>query len=77
VPPLAAEVGRVLGEKLEDLPRVEEACREVMNAGDAAEFLSMNRPDFNKLAPSLPRHQLSEARFVYLRSELLEWLMAR
>jgi hypothetical protein len=48
-----------------------------MNARDAAEFLGMGLAGFNKLAPSLPRHRLSENRYVYLRSELLEWLMAR
>jgi hypothetical protein len=43
-----------------------------MNARNAAEFLDMSLAGFNKIAPGLPRHRLSENRFVYLCPELLE-----
>jgi hypothetical protein len=77
LPALTAEVGRLLTEKLEDRPEPQEEGREVMSARNAAEYMDMSIAAFNKLAPELPRHRLSEARFVYLRSELLEWLRHR
>ena len=72
---LAALVERAVEEAVGRL----EPSKEVMNAKEAADFLSWNRSQFNHLAASghILRHRLSENRFVYLRSELLEWLVGR
>lgn len=62
------------------LEKIEEAAvrlaqsREVMDAREAADFLRISYATFKELAPSLPRHRVSENRLVYRRSELLEWL---
>lgn len=51
--------------------------REVMNAREAADFLRLPHSEFRRIAPTLPRHRLTERRFVYYRGELLDWLLAR
>ena len=52
-------------------------CRELMNAEEAAEFLRMPYSEFRRLAPCLPRHPVTERRYVYHRKELLEWVLTR
>ena len=40
---------------------------------EAAEFLRLPYSSFREIAPSLPRHAITPARFGYLRRELLAW----
>jgi len=51
--------------------------REVMDAKQAAAFLRISESEFRRMAPGLPRHAVTERRFIYLRSELLAWLTRR
>ncbi len=44
-----------------------------MTSREAAEFLDLPYSSFREIAPSLPRHAITPARFGYLRRELLEW----
>jgi hypothetical protein len=44
-----------------------------MNSEEAAEFLGLPYSSFREIAPSLPRHAITPARFGYLRRELLTW----
>jgi hypothetical protein len=52
-------------------------AREAMDAKEAAEFLRLPYSSFREIAPTLPRHALTPQRFVYLRRELLVWLLER
>ena len=51
--------------------------RELMNANEAADFLRVPYSEFRRLAPYLPRHPVTERRYVYHRKELLEWVLTR
>lgn len=65
---------------LEKVERVAEALasgREVMDAKEAADFLRISESEFKRIAPRLPRHAVTERRYIYLRSELLSWLTGR
>jgi hypothetical protein len=44
-----------------------------MTSEEAAEFLGLPYSSFREIAPSLPRHAITPARFGYLRAELLAW----
>ena len=44
-----------------------------MTSEEAAEFLSLPYSSFREIAPTLPRHAITPARFGYLRRELLAW----
>jgi hypothetical protein len=44
-----------------------------MSSEEAAEFLGLPYSSFREIAPNLPRHAITPARFGYLRRELLEW----
>jgi hypothetical protein len=72
---LAQWIAAAVAEKLEGPDS--RAGREVMNSEEAADFLRMSLAEFRRRAPTLPRHQITESRYVYLRSELLEWLRSR
>ena len=48
-------------------------AKEVMDSREAAEFLRLPYSSFREIAPNLPRHAITPARFGYLRRELLEW----
>ena len=48
-----------------------------MDAKQAAEFLRISESEFKRMAPGLPRHAVTERRYIYLRSELLGWLLKR
>lgn len=61
-------------ERLQRLVKETEYEREVLDAKQAADFLRMPEAEFRRLAPSLPRHRISERRYVYLKRELLDWL---
>ena len=43
----------------------------------AADFLRISESEFKRMAPGLPRHAVTERRYIYLRSELLAWLTRR
>ncbi len=65
---------------LEKVERVAEALasgKEVMDAKEAADFLRISESEFKRMAPGLPRHVVTERRYIYLRSELLAWLLGR
>ena len=65
---------------LEKVERVAEALargKEVMDAKEAADFLRISESEFKRMAPGLPRHAVTERRYIYLRSELLAWLTGR
>jgi len=70
----AQEVSAAVAERVQELREESERGPEVMRASEAAEFLSMSRQAFNKIAPELPRSRISNNRFVYLRKDLLSWL---
>jgi hypothetical protein len=44
---------------------------------EAAKFLKLPYSSFHGIAPSLPCHHVTQAKIVYLRRELLEWLDER
>jgi hypothetical protein len=44
-----------------------------MTSEEAAQFLGLPYSSFREIAPSLPRHAITPARFGYLRAELLAW----
>ena len=69
-----AEIGRIV----EENRRLTDAqAREVMDSKEAAEFLRMSWQSFREIAPTLPRHAITRGKFVYRRTELLEWLSER
>jgi hypothetical protein len=76
-------VAGVLSETAESLARTAErleAMRPVewMDAKQAAAYLAdRSRDSFDKVAPSLPKHYLTERRPLYNRREIDEWLMSR
>jgi hypothetical protein len=77
-----ADVARTLSEVVESLAqttRVLSAVRreEWVDAEGARLHLKRTRKQFEKIAPRLPRHYLSERGILYNVKELDEWLMSR
>jgi hypothetical protein len=70
------EVAEVL-DRLDSLVDYLRTSRELMNAKEAADFLRLPFTEFKRLAPTLPRHAVTERRYVYSRRELLEWYFSR
>jgi hypothetical protein len=76
-------VASVLAEAAESLARTAERLEamrpaEWMDAEQAAAYLAdRSRDSFDKVAPSLPKHYLTERRPLYNRREIDEWLMGR
>lgn len=66
-----------LSDVLERLLADVERSREVMSSTEAADFLRVSEAQFKRMAPYLPRHPITERRYVYIRSELLAWLKER
>jgi len=66
-----------LMESIEEPTASLHTSRELMNAQEAADFLRMPYSEFRRLAPYLPRHPVTERRYVYHRRELLEWMLTR
>jgi hypothetical protein len=58
-------------EKVECATEALSSGREVMDAKQAAGFLRISESEFKRMAPGLPRHAVTEQRYIYLRSELL------
>jgi len=78
-----AGVAGVLAEAAESLARTAERLEamrptEWMDAEQTAAYLAdRSRDSFDKVAPSLPKHYLTERRPLYNRREIDEWLMSR
>jgi len=76
-------VAGVLSEVAESLAKTAERLEamrsaEWMDADQAAAYLAdRSRDSFDKVAPSLPKHYLTERRPLYNRREIDEWLMGR
>ncbi len=64
-------------ERVEELIESLPTSRELMNAKEAADFLRLPYTEFKRLAPTLPRHAVTERRYVYSRRELLKWYFSR
>ncbi len=74
--PSPIEVAEVL-DRLDGLMDYLRKSPELMNAKEAADFLRIPDSEFRRLAPYLPRHSVTERRYVYHRKELLEWVLSR
>jgi hypothetical protein len=78
---IAGEVARIAEERVRKVFEVTEFDPDEvygpMDFRKAAEFLGLPYNNFREIAPSLPRHAVTPARFVYLRRELLKWLVER
>ena len=48
-----------------------------MDAKQAADFLRISESEFGRMASRLPRHAVAEWRCIYLRSEIVTWLLGR
>jgi hypothetical protein len=74
---VAQEATRIAEERLKDMVRVTEfdpdEVLRFMSSEEAAEFLGLPYSSFREIAPDLPRHAITPARFGYLRRELLAW----
>jgi len=78
---IASEAARMAEERVRETFRITEFDPDEvygpMDSKEAAEFLGLPYTSFREIAPGLPRHAVTPARFVYLRRELLEWLSQR
>ena len=74
---IAAEAARLAEERIRAMFAVTEfdpdEVHGFMSSEEAAEFLGLPYSSFREIAPSLPRHAITPARFGYLRRELLAW----
>jgi hypothetical protein len=74
---IAAKAARIAEERIREMFAVTEfdpdEVHGFMTSGEAAEFLGLPYSSFREIAPSLPRHAITPARFGYLRRELLSW----
>jgi len=73
----AYEATRIAEERIKEMFRVTEFDPDevlgFMTSEQAAEFLGLPYTSFREIAPMLPRHAITPARFGYLRRELLAW----
>ena len=74
---VAREATRIAEERVREMFEVTEFDPDevfgFMGSEEAAEFLGLPYSSFREIAPSLPRHAITPARFGYLRRELLAW----
>ena len=74
---IASEAGRIAEERIRAMFALTEFDPDevygFMSSEEAAEFLGLPYSSFREIAPSLPRHAITPARFGYLRRELLAW----
>ena len=74
---VAQQATRIAEERIKEMFRVTEFNPDevfgFMTSEQAAKFLGLSYTSFREIAPSLPRHAITPARFGYLRRELLEW----
>ncbi len=73
---IAAEAARIAEDRIraafDVTPFDPDEVHGFMNSEEAAAFLGLPYSSFREIAPSLPRHAITPARFGYLRRELLE-----
>jgi hypothetical protein len=71
------EATRIAEERIKEMFRVTEFDPDevlgFMTSEEAAEFLGLPYASFREIAPNLPRHAITPARYGYLRRELLAW----
>lgn len=74
---IAAEAASIAEERIRAMFEVTEFDPDevfgFMTSEEAAEFLGLPYSSFREIAPNLPRHAITPARFGYLRRELLAW----
>jgi hypothetical protein len=74
---VAQEATRIAEARIKEMFRVTEFDPDevfgFMTSEEAAEFLGIPYASFREIAPNLPRHAITPARFGYLRRELLTW----
>jgi predicted Zn-dependent protease with MMP-like domain len=74
---MAQEATRIAEERIKVMFRVTEFDPDevfgFMTSEEAAEFLGLPYSSFREIAPNLPRHAITPARYGYLRRELLAW----
>jgi len=74
---VAQEATRIAEKRIKEMFEVTEFDPDevygFMDSHEAAEFLGLPYSSFREIAPTLPRHAITPARFGYLRRELLAW----
>jgi hypothetical protein len=74
---IASEVARFAGKRIREMFEVTEFDPDevlgFMTSEEAAESLGLPYSSFREIAPNLPRHAITPARYGYLRRELLAW----
>ncbi len=74
---VAREAARIAEERIREIVSLSDLDPDevygFMSSEEAAEFLGLPYSSFREIAPNLPRHAITPARFGYLRRELLEW----
>jgi hypothetical protein len=78
---VAHEATRIAEERIKEMFEVTEFDPDevfgFMTSEEAAEFLGLPYSSFREIAPALPRHTITPARFGYLRRELLKHFRER
>jgi hypothetical protein len=74
---IAREAARIVEERIREIVSLSDLDPDelygFMNSEEAAEFLGLPYSSFREIAPSLPRHAITPARYGFLRRELLSW----
>ena len=74
---IAREAARIVEERIREIVSLSDLDPDevygFMTSEEAAEFLGLPYASFREIAPNLPRHAITPARFGYLRRELLAW----
>jgi hypothetical protein len=74
---IATEAARIAEERVREIVALSDLDPDevlgFMTSEEAAAFLGIPYSSFREIAPNLPRHAITPARFGYLRRELLEW----
>jgi hypothetical protein len=74
---IAHEAARIVEERIREIVSLSDLDPDevygFMTSEEAAEFLGLPYASFREIAPNLPRHAITPARFGYLRRELLAW----
>jgi hypothetical protein len=74
---IASEAARITEERIREIISLSDLDPDeiygFMSSEEAADFLGLPYSSFREIAPNLPRHAITPARFGYLRRELLAW----
>ncbi len=74
---IAREVVRIAEERIREIVSLSDLDPDevygFMSSEEAAAFLGLPYSSFREIAPDLPRHAITPARYGYLRRELLAW----